>query len=646
MQSPLSYWDEFAHVRLLLGRLLLAMVAFTAVRLGFIWYNAASFSPLDSATILNSVVHGWRFDVSALAYVNALFVVLSMLPIQSRSKLWYQRMLYFVFISCNGVTLGFELMDVMYFPFAFRRTGFGDFGMAGDFFMMLPELLVQFWPLIVSFILLLGILSWVYLKFLWLDEHDKQNRTWLQISIFALGLAALPILMRGGLQLRPLMPIAAAEVVASPKLMPTVSNTTLTLIHSVQQTSLEIPTWFSDEKLDQAFVPTIDVQAADSSLLVQNVVIIVLESFGDIQISRNVDGVELTPFLDSLLEESIQWEFSRSNGLRSTEGIVSIATGIPRLMEQPFLFSRYQTNQFESLATHLNPLGYETLFFHGGNAGTMGFDQFAKAAEFDHYLDRDDFEKSSIEPETYDGQWGIFDEPFFRYAADYLNNCDTNFAALLFSLTSHYPYTVPTQYERRYPNLKKHARSIRYTDDALRVFFNQLKKSEKFENTVFVLVADHVGESSDASPLSLEGYSIPLAFYFPNKDVDIIHQAIVQQIDILPSVLSVLGIEKEIFGFGQNVFQKNNKQPHIVTYESGLFQVLDSTHLTVFYGNSYKPLMRFKYQDDKELENNLIPSQTDSVHSHRRELQARVQAHHRAMVKAALTAQRYKNLNE
>ena len=91
-------------------------------------------------------------------------------------------------------------------------------------------------------------------------------------------------------------------------------------------------------------------------------------------------GKGYTPFLDSLMKNSLVFENAYSNGLKSIEALPAISASIPGLIENPFITSNYSQNNINSIASILNKEGYNTSFFHGGVRGTMGFYSFCKKA--------------------------------------------------------------------------------------------------------------------------------------------------------------------------------------------------------------------------------------------------------------------------
>lgn len=116
----------------------------------------------------------------------------------------------------------------------------------------------------------------------------------------------------------------------------------------------------------------------------------------------------MTPFLDSLMDQSLTCTNAFSNGTKSIEGIPAILSGLPSLMEDPFINSGYAFNDQTSFAMLLGAEGYQTSFFHGGINGTMNFDSWAALAGYQNYFGKNEYNNN----DDFDGFWGIWDEPF------------------------------------------------------------------------------------------------------------------------------------------------------------------------------------------------------------------------------------------
>jgi phosphoglycerol transferase MdoB-like AlkP superfamily enzyme len=220
-------------------------------------------------------------------------------------------------------------------------------------------------------------------------------------------------------------------------------------------------------------------------------------------------------------------------------------------------------------------------FFHGGTNGTMGFDSYTHMVGFDHYYGRTEYNNDK----DFDGEWGIRDEEFFQYAAQTINGFKPPFLVAMFSLSSHHPFTVPARYEHKFrEGHMAIQKTIMYADYSLGRFFETAKKMPWFDNTLFVITADHTSEGyypyyhTDAGQ-----FAVPILFYKHNSGLKGDSKTIAQQIDIMPSVLSILGYDKGFLAYGTNLFDSTT-QHFSIHNASGLFGLIKDGYLLEFDG--------------------------------------------------------------
>lgn len=618
IRSNLGYFNQ------LLLRLGIILIVFTLIKVVFYYYNAALFSLESKGQLTAILFYALRFDIAAIIYINALLILLSLLPVVYRQKAGYQAFQRILFLGFNGVAITFELIDIGFFKFAFRRTIGSDLTLFKNTAEMIPGFLFEYWLLPLGFILLMVLLNYCFSvtkRF----APDKKLSSIFQIGLFILGALLFGIGARGGIQLRPVMPITALQYVQDTRDAALVSNTSIGLIFSSQQKFLEEVNYFPKAQQEEIFNTTRQYHSTDS-IVPKNIFLIVLESFGQEHISHFNPKLQTTPFLDTLIEQSFYLEQSYANGLRSTQGIVAITAGLPSMMRAPLMFSAYQSNRVDGLARLLQNEGYTTSFFHGANPGSMEFERFSKLSGFEHYYDRTDFNNDK----EYDGQWGIWDAPFFQYAIEQVSQYEIPFLALTFSLTSHHPYKTPESFEQKYPDMKLLHRSIRYTDDALQKFFETAKTMPWYQNTIFVITADHIGKSSEAIYQTKHGmYRIPILIFDPMQTLKGEHQGIAQQIDIMPTVLDLVNYNKPFKSYGESMLDtaRNN---YSFNFNNDLYQILDENYLLFF--DQEKVIGHYQYTTDPFLKENLIA--IDSIESDSLEdaLKAIIQQYHQEMI--------------
>ena len=302
---------------------------------------------------------------------------------------------------------------------------------------------------------------------------------------------------------------------------------------------------------------------------------------------------------------------------------------------EPYFLSPYSNNEVGGLADCLNSKGYKTMFFHGAERGSMGFMSFARASKFDHYYGREDFnaDKRTNGDKEYDGWWGISDEPFLQYMNMILSDTKEPFLAAVFTLSSHHPFRVPARYKEVFKEeeLPIH-KVIRYTDHALKRFFEEASKQPWFSNTIFAITSDHTNMSNHAEyKTDLGGFCVPVIFYDPTEEIRPgMRHAIAQQIDIMPTILNYLGYDHPYIAYGCDLLHTADDETWAVNYLNGIYQYVKGDYLLQFDGQQIRAL--YNYRDDILLKTNIADSEPSTCKTMERQLKAIIQSYMTRMV--------------
>ena len=222
------------------------------------------------------------------------------------------------------------------------------------------------------------------------------------------------------------------------------------------------------------------------------------------------------------------------------------------------------------------------------------------------------------------------DEQFFQYTANTINQYDQPFCALTFSLTSHHPYKTPDWFEKKYPDMKPLLKSIKYSDYALRKFFETAEKMPWFKNTIFVITADHIGKSSNKKYQTKNGmYKIPILLFDPMQQTKGIQPGIIQQIDIMPTLLDLLKYDEPFVAYGESMLDTLRSNLSF-NFNSGIYQILDEDYLLLF--DEEKTIGVYNIKEDIFLKNNLIKTGSVSYEYLEDKLKALIQQHHKEMI--------------
>lgn len=606
-------YNSFAPLLTVVCNLVLAYVVYFVCRIVFLLTNYSSFSDnLTAAHLVEMLRGGFLFDSSAIMYTNVLWIVMVLFPIHLKETPTYRKVCKWLFVVVNSLAVVMNLCDCVYFQYTSRRTTstvFSEFSHEGNLAGIFGTELIRHW-----YLLLIGVVLIYALWRLYLSHNLKRHTIcWWRYSLATLVsiLLMVPCIvggMRGGLahSVRPITVSNANQYVNHPTEAAIVLNTPFSLIRTIGKNVFEEPKYFTDEKQMLSYYSPIHQPAPGTVMNKKNVVVLIVESFGREYIgslNRDLDGGKYhgyTPFVDSLLTHSLTFEYTFANGRKSIDAMPSTLSSIPMMVE-PFFLTPASMNDLTGLAGMLHDKGYYSAFFHGAQNGSMGFEAFARATGYDKYFGRTEY---NADPKgggdaDFDGMWAVWDEPYLQHVVRMVNGFKQPFVASVFTASSHHPFKVPEQYAATFKDEGGQPihKCVRYTDMALRKFFEAASKQPWYKNTVFVLVADHTNQNTHLYYKTDQGlYSIPIIFYTPDGSLEtgVKQGVIAQQIDVLPTLMGMLGYDKPYIAFGCDVLRTPAAQTWAFNYNNGVYQYFKGDFLLQFDGQKTKALYRFK----------------------------------------------------
>ena len=623
-------YNSFAPLLTVVCNLVLAYVVYFVCRIVFLLTNYSSFSDnLTAGHLMEMLRGGFLFDSSAIMYTNVLWIVMVLFPLHLKETPTYRKVCKWLFVVVNSLAVVMNLCDCVYFQYTSRRTTstvFSEFSHEGNLAGIFGTELIRHW-----YLLLIGVVLIYGLWRLYLSHNLKRHTIcWWRYSLATLVsiLLMVPCIlggMRGGLahSVRPITVSNANQYVNHPTEAAIVLNTPFSLIRTIGKNVFEEPKYFTDEKQMLSYYSPIHQPDPGTVMNKKNVVVLIVESFGREYIgslNRDLDGGKYrgyTPFVDSLLTHSLTFEYTFANGRKSIDAMPSTLSSIPMMVE-PFFLTPASMNDLTGLAGMLHDKGYYSAFFHGAQNGSMGFEAFARATGYDKYFGRTEY---NADPKgggdaDFDGMWAVWDEPYLQHVVRIVNGFKQPFVASVFTASSHHPFKVPEQYAATFKDEGGQPihKCVRYTDMALRKFFEASSKQPWYKNTVFVLVADHTNQNTHPYYKTDQGlYSIPIIFYTPDGSLEtgVKQGVIAQQIDVLPTLMGMLGYDKPYIAFGCDLLHTPAAQTWAFNYNNGVYQYFKGDFLLQFDGQKTKALYRFK--TDPLLKQNLagkLPNQS------------------------------------
>ncbi|MCR4029390.1 MULTISPECIES: LTA synthase family protein [Flavobacterium] len=297
----------------------------------------------------------------------------------------------------------------------------------------------------------------------------------------------------------------------------------------------------------------------------KNVVLITVESLSADFMKMYGNEQNLTPFLDSLAQKSLLFTNLYAAGNRTVRGLEAVTLCLPPTAGESVVKREDNKNKF-STGSVFRKKGYNVKFMYGGDAFFDNMQDFYTGNGY-QIVDKSNFSEKEI---TFSNVWGVCDEDMYNKAIKIMNEeakQNKPFFNHIMTVSNHRPFTYPNNKIDIPGNIKSRDGGVKYTDYALKQFFTQAKKQPWFNNTVFVIVADHCASSAGKTELPLDKYRIPALVYSsdikPEK-----YTKLMSQIDLMPTVFGLLNFDYESKFFGQDVF-KPDYQPRalIATYQ-------------------------------------------------------------------------------
>jgi hypothetical protein len=566
--SPNSYGGEGARAAkrfhpvvlraaILWATWLAVIVGLMALRAIYLIWNWDVLRDAPASKLLDAFAIGLRFDASAAAFACAVLLPLALLHLGPRASRWRWNLYALLLLSMTLPLMVLATVDSELVRAVGRRTSIHGLFLYRESDWHLTDIVRQFATLVCLGLAVMG--GWV-LGVLrgrrWILAAEARasrgkarsplQHVW-SVVLLLLSAALLTIAIRGGVTNS--KPLGLIHTHPEPHLGNLALNTPFVMIKTIAKDNLHRLNYFGSRQallahLDGGVPSKYALRGIADRAQRPNVVVLVMESLS-LGYMGEINGVTgYTPFLDELARRSLFLPNTWANATRSIDGIPAVVAGVPALGAEPLLTSQYATTRFAGLGTLLTQQGYDCAFFHAANRGSMFIDQLAVRAGFTRYYAKEDYPN----PRDDDGQWGIFDEPYFQYVADQIEDMRRPFGVVVFSLTAHHPFRVPPHLADRFPDGPHPIlKTIAYSDYALRRFFETARTRDWYQDTLFVITADHGFLPYLPQYRNAVGrWRVPLILHRAGQTwpaVDL--RQPVAQIDIVPTIAQLIGARAE-----------------------------------------------------------------------------------------------------
>ncbi|GAA6204044.1 LTA synthase family protein [Thalassotalea sp. SU-HH00458] len=582
--------------------------------------------------ISNFFINGLRIDLSTIGYLSAIPALFHPWLIASRLKTLWRSCLTLWFYIMTMLVIFLELTTPAFInEYGFRpnRIFIEYLAYPDEITKMLVNghLLTLF--IVLSLLILPSKIIWNYI--------NKRVSTQVQLTAksavisFVTLVVVLFLFARGNLGHRPINPslvyfstdplinsltlnstysVAYAlkqfgNEINAARLYGTMSNDQV--IHVVrQETQLPLNTFKNDN------LPTLTKRSPSYQGKPKNLVIILEESLGAQYVS-SLGGISLTPEMDKLHNEG--WAFQRlyATGTRSVRGIEAVITGFTPTPSRAVVKLDKSQKHFFTIASLLKSKGYQTQFIYGGESHFDNMKSFFLGNGFTDIVDFDD-----IDTPKFIASWGASDEDLFNQADKELSelyNHNQPFFSFIFTSSNHDPFEIPKgvitpikytdkqlqKYDKK--ELLRH-KAIQYADYALGNFIAKAKTQPYWKNTIFLVVADHDARAMGSDLVPINNFHIPGVILNSGLTAKLDNR-LVSQIDLAPTLLSLIGIENYSPMLGHDLTNPKFSGRAMMQYAEN-FAYMTDHDVTIL--QPQKAALNFNYKTEN---NQLTPKQAN-----------------------------------
>ncbi len=575
------------------------LIFFTVHRLIFILFNHSYANDTPLLSILSSFLVGIRMDLSFTGYLMFLLFIAQFLVLLTRRNICTS---CFEIISYPLIVLltAFLLGDTNLYSYWGRHMD----GEAIDF-LKTPAIVMASlrWYEIFAFFLSLTVISAAFIifyrKLVKVKTYVSANpflwKIWLiQIGVVIFSGALLILPIRGSLGVAPIN-TGVAYFSTYRFANHAAINPLWNLAYSMKRLDVTKKSYkFMDNTQAEAIFQKMMQESGDYPKLLNkekpNVVIILLESFAAHTIEA-LGGQPVTPNFNNLVPEGILFSNLYAAANRSDKGLVATLTGYQVLPSYSIIRFPDKTQSLPFLPKILKDHGYQDLsYMYGGDIKFKNMNSFVTQAGFEEIISIDDF------PNEFQGEkWGVHDQYTFNRLFEEMKESNEPYFKFFFTLSSHEPFDVPMErvYENDYHN------SIHYTDKCLGEFFEKVKAEGLWDNTLFILIADHGVGGAEKFTIDMKRFNqIPMLWTggaLAKKDT--IVSKVGSQTDMVQTLLKQLDIHNSELQFSKNILDKTSAGFAFFDY-SDAFGYVEKDHYQL-YDNRIKRFLRMEGTKNK-----------------------------------------------
>ena len=536
---------------------LLFLVVFQVFRIAIYLYYQENFSELTLHQTSKSMLTGIRFDLSSSSIFLFFPVSFLIFPLRFTGHPIYRGIVHsLIYLILLGMII-FLTADFVYFSFVKRHVTNELLFLMNDLNYLGMEVASN-WPVLTVFCVLAIFGFPVFRK--WISNRNPKGKR--SLFGFLLVICFMILVGRGGVQRKPIDVIDAYQYGNG-----NMGNLILNGIFSASHYSVSVQFIKRETEDETVYLETLGIEPTSNSdypleRLNQtesgerklNLVIIMVESLS-LKYLDSLSGQNygVTPNLDRLGREGLVFLNFFANGQRSVDGVQSILTGLPPLPGIPDITAL--SANYPRLAHLAEANHYRTLFLSSTLRESFSLDRIAGSAGFDEYYGREDYPLLLDYPEDQDRPLG-WDYEVLMFLLDQLQTDTSPYLAFVNASADHTPFpklqSPFNRFEHGPDTEGGYLNMLQYTDWAIDQFISRFREREDFRKTVFIITADHaLAHFQDNDHYGK--FRVPLILYAPEVFEPHVSKKYASQIDIFPSIISLLNLQGKYSAIGRNL---------------------------------------------------------------------------------------------
>lgn len=561
------------------------LLVFTGARAILTVLYSDVFQHLTGIQYLAAYIKGLRFDLSSISAYFAIPLLLLLLPFSiARNSIWqkiWSTALFFVSIILSLALLG----DIVYFNFVKRHVTY-EFLFLKQFDELKTVLFMisgTYLPYLLCFIIAMvaGTGIWKRISAIPTETTIHKIDYGIYIGIFLV----LAVFVRGGLGSKPIA-IIDAFASGSTRQGNLILNGVFSMSHSLLKAENINHRFFDDSEAlailghDTEIVNTENPfrKTAIATSTRYNLVFVLVESLSYKYIDSFAHNqYDVTENLDRMAKEGIRFTNFYANGQRSVEGIQATMTGIPPLVGMATIATGLIADH-SKLGQMAENNGYSTIFLQSSKRRSLRIDSVAGSAGFREYYGMEDMPLHLDYPDPKASRWG-WDYEMLMKAAERMEKVEKPFLVYAVTSTTHTPYPKPPAELVKHPhhtnNENGFLNTLNYTDWSIGQFINRVKTHPWFKDTIFIFTADHALAHYQTGDFC-DRFHIPMIIYAPDIVQPAVIDTVASQVDIMPTIIDLLGLQGQFTAYGKSVFSASSAEGFALIKEGSTAGIITS----------------------------------------------------------------------